>query len=416
MYLYPKILLILLLSFFTHSREIFVKKENLNLGHITLFESYCKNITSSQKLCKSKKLSYIDYDDVNLPAFLQKIKEPISPIVQKYEADNLKANTLKDIEAFHSEISGNWSYENSIDFFAKTSTTYTLSTLSSGYEGGAHGYYYEGYDTYTIQTNKKLTLDDLFVADYNQTLHHIAQKHYKKLNALAPNQPLTNDGWFEDKFILAENFAITPRGLYFFYNQYEIKPYALGTTAFMLPYSKIRHIINPKGALGFALEKGYAIDAYFEEKEEISLEITTQKQVGGKIKVIAKMKNLSYLNHGWLSLSFPQLSTNASKNKLENVGFSNLHTYPKGSKIYHHTLKKAIRSSYLLVEGEDNQWKHDKINTITLTLTPPPNQKELILDIRGNLKSKTDMLMLPNRYKGTTGQQGFTNYRVFIDL
>ena len=406
----------MLFSFFAHGTEIFVQKENLNLAHITLFETYCKSIKPSQALCQSKKLSYIDYEDANLSTFLQGIKGHISPILKKYRADNLKTNTLGDINAMHAEVSGKWSYESAIDLFAKTLTTYTLSTTSSGYEGGAHGYYYQGYDTYTIQTNKKLTLDDLFVTDYNQTLHTIAQRHYKKYKGLAPNQPLTNEGWFEDKFVLAKNFAITSRGLYFFYNTYEIKAYASGTTAFMLPYSKIRHIINPKGALAFALDKAYPLHAYFKKKEELSIEINAQKQPDGKMKIVAKMKNLSYINKGWLSLSFPQLSTQPSKVKLVNIGFSTLHTYPKGSKVYHQGLKKAVRSSYLLVEGEDNHWENGKINTITLTLTPPANKKELILDIRGNLKSKTTMLMLPNEYEGTTGQQGFTNYRVSIEL
>ncbi|MEA2048486.1 MAG: RsiV family protein [Campylobacterota bacterium] len=356
MHLYHKIALTLLFSFFAHGTELFVQKENLNLAHITLFETYCKSIKPSQELCQSKKLTYIDYDDANLPTFLQGIKGHITPILKEYRADNLKKNTLSNINDMHAEVSGKWSYESAIDLFAKTPTTYTLSTTSSGYEGGAHGYYYEGYDNYAIQTHTKLTLDDLFVADYNQTLHNIAKRHYKKLKALAPNQPLTDEGWFEDRFVLAENFAITSRGLYFFYNQYEIKAYAAGNTAFILPYSKIRHIINPKGALAFAFEKAYSFYAYFEKKEEISIEIEVKKQAGGKVKITAKMKNLSYLNRGWLSLSFPQLRNQRSKEMLVKVGFSTLHSYPKGSKIYHQALKKAVNSSYLLVEGEDNNY------------------------------------------------------------
>ena len=43
-------------------------------------------------------------------------------------------------------------------------------------------------------------------------------------------------------------------------------------------------------------------------------------------------------------------------------------------------------------------------------------QKELIVDIRALLKSKSKTLPIPNEYEGIEGQQGYTNYRIFIGL
>lgn len=417
MYTYSKTLFLsLLLTCFTHGDEIFIPKDGLNLGEMTLSETYCKSTKHSQELCESKKLSYIDYDDDQLPTFLQDIKTYIAPIVEKYKADDLKKSTLSEMKDMNGNISGEWSKESTIDLFAKTSETYTLSTTSNGYEGGAHGYYDQRYDNYNTATHAKLTLDELFVSDYNQTLHRIAQAHYKSLTGLAPNQPLTDEGWFEDKFILAENFAITSRGLYFFYNQYEIKPYAAGSTEFMLPYSKIKSLINPKGALKFVLQGNRPVHAYFKLKDEMSVEVNAKIQPDGKVHITTKMKNLSYLNRGWLSLSFPQLTNKAPKDTLQKQGFTYVRAYRKGSKIYNQKLKKTVPSSYLLVEGEDNNWNVDNVHTLTLTITPPANKKYLMLDIRGKLTSKTQNIMLPNEYDGIKGQQDFTNYRVYIDL
>ena len=417
MHFYQKTLLLaLLLSSFSFTEELFVDQDGLNLGHITLSDKYCKSIKSSYTLCKSKKLSYIDYDATDLPAFLQNIKTHISPVVDKYKADDLKMSTLDILKDMDGEINGDWNNDSSIDLFAKTPSTYTLSTISSGYEGGAHGYYNESYDNFDIKTNAKLRLNDLFLPDTNQTLHEIAQTHYKKHFGLAPAQPLTDDEWFEDKFVLAQNFAITSRGLYFFYNQYEIKSYASGPTEFMLPYSKIQHLIDPKSALSFVLEGGRPFHAYFKQDDQMLIEVDAAVQPDGKVKITAKMKNLSFINRGWFSLSFPQLSNKNPKDSQLNEGFVKVNTYPKGSKVYNQELKKTVHSNYLLIEGEDNNWDYDKVNTITLTITPSASEKELILDIRGNLKSKEKTIMLPNEYDGVKGQQGFTNYRVFIDL
>jgi predicted RNA binding protein YcfA (HicA-like mRNA interferase family) len=128
------------------------------------------------------------------------------------------------------------------------------------------------------------------------------------------------------------------------------------------------------------------------------------------------MQNLSYENKGWLSLSFPQLTAKEAIKNIQTQGFKSVQAYPKGSSIYHNEHKKAVKSTYLLVEGEDTQWSYNDTHSITLSVVPPSTEKELILDIRGNFKSKEKSIMLPNEYEGIKGQQGFTNYRVFIAL
>lgn len=218
-----------------HAEELFVDTSKLSLAHITLSHKYCKQTSAEHTLCKSKALSYIDYNDPDLPTFLKGIKEVLNPTIENYQKNDLKASTLADIKDFNADISGEWEERSVIELFAQTPTTYTLSSSSGGYSGGAHGYYNVAYKNYSIATQKVLNLDDIFINDYNKTLINIAQRHYKRIYNLQPKEPLTNDDWFDDKFVLAENIAITSQGLYFHYNSYEIKPYAAGQTAFLLP-------------------------------------------------------------------------------------------------------------------------------------------------------------------------------------
>ncbi|CAA6828178.1 MAG: Unknown protein [uncultured Sulfurovum sp.] len=253
--IYSRLLLLtLLLGLFVQAEETFINTKGLNLAHITHSNKYCKSTKGTNILCQKKELTYLDYEDAQLPDFLSSVKEHIAPIVDKYFATNLKKNTLKNIQDLDEDIAGQWYNERDIKLFSKTPHTYTLSDASSGYTGGAHGFYNLELDNYDIITKEKLTLPDLFLKDYNITLHQIAEEHYKQLRGLKPTQSLTDDNWFDNIFLLADNFAITKKGLYFFYNQYEVQPYASGNIEFMLPYSKIHHLVDPKGALSFVIK------------------------------------------------------------------------------------------------------------------------------------------------------------------
>jgi hypothetical protein len=218
-------------------------------------------------LCKSKELSYIDYDDSDLPKFLKGLESHLSPLLTQYKNNDLKSSTLADLNDYSGDISGEWSDKKSITLFAKTPSTYTLSIISSGYSGGAHGYYAMEFENFSIETQKEIKLSDLFQNDFNTTLHNIAQDIYKKTYGLKTKQSLHDDGWFENKFVLAENFAITSKGLLFYYNSYEIKPYSAGHTRFMLPYHKIKSIIQPEGILGFVFQKSNDFNVSSHEKD-----------------------------------------------------------------------------------------------------------------------------------------------------
>ena len=78
--------------------------------------------------------------------------------VNKNTLSLAKASVLANIKDFDDQISGEWSNSQSIDLFAKIPATYTLSTRSDGYTGGAHGYGAVGFTNYAIDTQKLIGL------------------------------------------------------------------------------------------------------------------------------------------------------------------------------------------------------------------------------------------------------------------
>lgn len=127
------------------------------------------------------------------------------------------------------------------------------------FQGGAHGGSFTGFINWDGKTNKNVTLDDILVDGYKPELTKIAERIFRKNEKLTPMAPLTDYFFDKNKFALNENYSITPVGLRFMYNQYEIKPYAAGQTELLLPYSEIQKLMRPKSVASQYIHKNAGI-------------------------------------------------------------------------------------------------------------------------------------------------------------
>jgi hypothetical protein len=138
-----------------------------------------------------------------------------------------------------------------LDLYAKVirqdSALLTLEYGGYSFQGGAHGASFTGFVNWDVKTRKTVTLDDIMISGYKEKLNYVAEKIFRKNEQLADTSSLARDYFFKDnKFALNKNYAITPTGIRFVYNQYEIKPYAAGQTELVLPYSQIRTLMKPR--------------------------------------------------------------------------------------------------------------------------------------------------------------------------
>lgn len=118
----------------------------------------------------------------------------------------------------------------------------------SGYNfmGGAHGSSVTTFINWNTATKREVTLADILTDGYEQPLTNIAEKIFRKNEQLSDTASLKTDYFFAGGvFKLNHNFLITPIGLRFLYNQYEIKPYAAGQTNLLIPYSQIITLLKP---------------------------------------------------------------------------------------------------------------------------------------------------------------------------
>ncbi|RZA02386.1 MAG: DUF3298 domain-containing protein [Sphingobacteriaceae bacterium] len=122
----------------------------------------------------------------------------------------------------------------------------TIETNSYTFQGGAHGGNYTFFINWDTKADKNLTLEDILINGYKPKLTQIADTIFRQQEKLADTSSLAKDYFFkDDKFKLNRNFSVTPLGLKFVYNIYEIKPYAAGCTELLIPYSKIKSLLKP---------------------------------------------------------------------------------------------------------------------------------------------------------------------------
>jgi len=122
----------------------------------------------------------------------------------------------------------------------------TIEITGYMFQGGAHGATVTWLFNWNTKANKAITMNDIFKKDFEAKLNEIGDTIFRKQEHLSDTASLANDYFFKNnQFALNDNFMITPVGIRFLYNQYEIKPYAAGQTNLLIPYTKIKSLLLP---------------------------------------------------------------------------------------------------------------------------------------------------------------------------
>lgn len=164
------------------------------------------------------------------------LQKYITDFVKDYESDNTKQ--------YRSDMF--YTLDLKAIILRQDSSLTTLELSGYNYQGGAHGGSITTFINWNTKANKDLTLGDVLQEGYIEKLTTIADTIFRKQEKLSAKASLANDYFFKDnKFALNNNFLITPLGIKFLYNQYEIKPYAAGQTDLFIPYAKLKLLLKP---------------------------------------------------------------------------------------------------------------------------------------------------------------------------
>ena len=140
-----------------------------------------------------------------------------------------------------------WFLERKVFVLHNTPEILSTSLSELMFTGGDHGMATVTFTNLDPRTGESVRLSDVFVEGYEAKLLPLAEARFRELRSIEDGMSLTDAGFtlFEDGvFALTDNFAIGDDELTFYYNAYEVAPYALGSTEIVLSYDELNGLLK----------------------------------------------------------------------------------------------------------------------------------------------------------------------------
>ena len=157
-----------------------------------------------------------------------------------YLEDEKDKEDNASIGAWYSYYKG---IESNVNYYEKNLLVYCIKY--NEYTGGAHGIYMTTYLNMDLDLMRPLRLDDIFVGDYQETLTDLIWNQLMAENNVKTHSELEDLGYGSTGEIApTENFYLDKEGITFYYNVYDITPYAMGPVEVSLPFQMIEHMLG----------------------------------------------------------------------------------------------------------------------------------------------------------------------------
>ena len=112
------------------------------------------------------------------------------------------------------------------------------------YTGGAHGNNYLLIQNYDLDTEERITEEDLFQEGYFEPLHTLlVSTLIAQTEEASTERELKKMGYSIEDIVPNDNFFVSADGITYVYNAYEIAPYAMGRTYIFLGWDSIQGLL-----------------------------------------------------------------------------------------------------------------------------------------------------------------------------
>lgn len=145
-----------------------------------------------------------------------------------------------------------WSLERTMSVLSDTGGIVSLRFEESSFLGGAHGMEIVRLSSFDASLGTRLRLEQMFLPGFERALVTEVERAFRRVRQVPEGQTLADAGfWIEEgRFPLGTNFATRARDIVFYYNSYEIAPYALGSTEVHVGLDALGAVLDRKGVLG----------------------------------------------------------------------------------------------------------------------------------------------------------------------
>lgn len=183
--------------------------------------------------------------------FFGKLVEPSDP-------DTMLSNDEKTYLTNYINQNKNWhdggasfSWEKMINMQILHNSNYVLCLeyTKYAYTGGAHGMMHSAFDIISLYDGSLLSFESIIDSTQTDQLSLLLTEKIREKYQIADELSLTEFGLFVDEVKPNHNIYVTGNGLGFMYNNYEIAPYAFGTTNIFLEFQEIQGLLRKEGLI-----------------------------------------------------------------------------------------------------------------------------------------------------------------------
>jgi hypothetical protein len=175
---------------------------------------------------------------------------PLRPDEPPASASAFMRRFLSDFEEFKAKepsSAESWFLERKAFVLRSAPGLVSLSFSERSYLGGAHGLATLHYLNLDPATGSKKLLADILKDGALAEVTRLAEARFRAVRGVPEGTSLKDAGFTfaTDAFALTDNFALRDDGLAFYYNPYDVAPYAMGPTEIALKLDEIRDLLKP---------------------------------------------------------------------------------------------------------------------------------------------------------------------------
>lgn len=207
------------------------------------------SISINKNLTVSFQKKALLFPAISDKALLDSIYSPANLKADSYDAASLKSELNRLMQNYFSENKENskdwspdfkqtWNENSAMKVVSHNGNLLTINYFGDGFSGGAHGYYFENYKVFDLESKKVISLTDIFKNPKDTAWNDILMKNFTDKDQ--------KEMLLEDKIEPNTNFYFDNQGITFVYNQYEITAYAAGVVYINLKFSDIKDKLKPE--------------------------------------------------------------------------------------------------------------------------------------------------------------------------
>ena len=212
-------------------------------------ERFAGECDGTEAPCGRFRAEYPEFTEAPAPGVMESLNEAVNGLLTDGRPETLADMANELIAAYRAarqEFPGaastqRWEEEKVVTVLHHDDRLVSLKLEEYSNTGGAHPNARTLYGSWTLEDGGRVALEELLAPGGEERIAELGEAAFREVRGVPADQTLEELGFLfpDGEFALTENFAVTDEGLVFYFNPYEVAPYALGPTEIEMTFEAL---------------------------------------------------------------------------------------------------------------------------------------------------------------------------------